>query len=107
MDPLYTKRLLNFFVKSIVQLKGESGGQRWNAICEDTAQLFVHVCERKNQRIPYTQFQLWQMFFEPDNSHDMIEILCEEIEVQSIFFLCLQALLDPPSSWWKLQFQSS
>jgi len=30
----------NFFFKSIYSLKKESGGQRWNEICEDAASLF-------------------------------------------------------------------
>ena len=105
MDPLYTKRIIDFFVKSITQLKEESGGQRWNAICEDTAQLFLHLCRARKETIPYTQFQIWQLFFEPQDSQDMLQVLCQTFSLQTILFTCLHALLDPSPVWWQDQFK--
>jgi hypothetical protein len=104
MDPLYTKRIIDFFVKSISQLKEDSGGQRWNAICEDTAQLFLHLCRARKETVPYTQFQMWQLFFEPQESQNMLEVLCQTYSLQTILFTCLHALLDPSPVWWQTQF---
>ncbi len=104
MDSLFTKRCVDFFVTSITKLKEDSGGQRWNAICEDAALLFLHLCKKQNESIPYTQFQIWQLFFEPQGSRDMLEVLCQTYSIQTILFICLHALLDPSPVWWQDQF---
>ena len=105
METLYTKRTAHFFVESIDLLKQESGGQRWNEICEDTAQLFAHLCKKQGIETKLAHVDIWQMFFEPAYSHELIELLCENQFIHPVFFTCIHALLDPPTSWWQAQFR--
>jgi hypothetical protein len=105
MDTLYTKRTVSFFVESIQFLKRNSGGQRWNEICEDTSALFFHLCKKQHISISYTSFQIWELFFEPLQSHEILEELCKSLDLQTVLFICLHALLDPPAFWWQTQFR--
>jgi hypothetical protein len=105
MDIQFTKRVASFFVKSIEDLKKESGGQRWNAICEDTALLFDSCCRKQQISQPYQQSEIWTLFFEPTKSYSEFEKLCQEKALHPILFTCLHALLDPPASWWQDQFK--
>ena len=105
MELPYTKRAKHFFVESIVNLKEQSGAQRWNEICEDTTQLFFHLWRKQNFEKTYKHEEIWNLFFEPQQSIHLMSELCQTLETHSILFSCLQALLDPPTFWWQAQFR--
>ena len=105
MDP-YNARSLHFFFKSIHSLKKESGGQRWNEICEDAASLFEHLYVKQVGPLHLDHQQIWELLFEPpqamnDPLYMRFEILCSNDKFIDFFMIILQALLDPPSSWWQ------
>ncbi len=105
----YNQRALRFFLQSITTLKKESGQQRWNEICEDAATLFEHLYIKEFGTLHLSHNQLWELFFEPPESvnHPLymrFEILCSNDKFIDFFMKCIQALLDPPSSWWQSHF---
>lgn len=99
----YNKRCMDFFLTSIQELKKQSGGQRWNEICEDTVEFFFTKFPKTLGENPFTRDQLWQFFFEaPDKtSYKLFSDLCKEKVFLDFFFIILQALLDPPAPWWR------
>ncbi len=103
----YNKRCMDFFLTSIQDLKKQSGGQRWNEICEDTVELFFAKFPETLGTNPFTREQLWQFLFEsPDEtSHELFSNLCRQKDFVDFFFLILQALLDPPADWWRDHFK--
>ena len=58
----YSTRLLQFFLQSIHTLKKESGGQRWNEICNATAELAL---VKNPFSISFRKEELWKLFFHP------------------------------------------
>lgn len=105
----YNQRAIHFFLQSIQTLKKESGGQRWNEICEDTASLFEHLYTKEFGTLHMSHKQLWELFFEPpESSNDPLymrfEILCSNDKFIDFFMKFIQALLDPPASWWRASF---
>lgn len=106
----YNTRAFTFFLQSIHSLKKESGGQRWNEICKDAAALFDTQFPPTLGPHPFSETQLWQLFFDPpqDTSNPLyqpFQQLCENDTFVTFFFTVLQALLDPPSVWWQAQFR--
>jgi hypothetical protein len=99
----YNKRCVDFFLSSIQELKKQSGGQRWNEICEDTVELFFRKFPESLGENPFTREQLWHFLFEsPDKtSYELFSNLSKHDEFLDFFFLILQALLDPPAEWWR------
>lgn len=105
----YEKRCVDFFFKSIDELKSQSGGQRWNAICEDTVCLFFDKYPKELGENPFSRERIWQLLFEgkPTQKQELyipFLQLSERVEFVSFLFFLLQALLDPPNEWWKKQF---
>lgn len=106
----YSTRSVRFFFKSIRSLKKESGGQRWNEICEDAASLFEHLYVKQFGPLHLDHQQLWELLFDPpqetnDPLYMRFEILCSNPKFIDFFMTILQALLDPPASWWQTQFK--
>ncbi len=101
----YIERFAQFFFQSLQTLKRESGGQRWNEICEDTVSLYFHDCQRKNLTSPYPYSEMWQMFFDPVYFYEKWDSLLIQSSFHTTLFLCLHALLDPPAEWWQAQFR--
>ena len=104
----YSKRCIDFFLHSIHYLKSQSGGQRWNAICEDTVELFFDRFPKEIQN-PFTRESLWRFLFDPPNDpsdelYSVFSSLCAHETFVTFFFLILQSLLDPPSDWWTNSF---
>jgi hypothetical protein len=98
---LYSKRCIDFFIHSITYLKSQSGGQRWNAICEDAVELFFEQFP-KGLNNPFTRESLWRFLFDPPNEpndelYSTFVSLCVHQSFLDFFFLILQSLLDPPS----------
>lgn len=103
---LYNTRAFEFFLQSIVFLKKESGGQRWNEICEDGATLFETNFPKEAGPQPFSHAEIWELLFDPPQEsskplYKTFETLCENDLFVSFFFKILQALLDPPSLWWR------
>jgi hypothetical protein len=103
----YNKRCVDFFFKSIQDLKSQSGGQRWNEICQDAVELFFQKFPETLGNNPFTREQLWHFLFDsPDEtSYELFSNLCKQKEFVDFFFLILHALLDPPANWWRHQFK--
>ena len=106
----YNQRAVRFFFMSIRSLKKESGGQRWNEICEDAASLFEHLYVKKFGPLYLNHQQVWELLFDPpeavnDPLYMRFEILCSKESFLDFFMIILQSLLDPPPSWWQKQFQ--
>jgi hypothetical protein len=104
----YQQRAFHFFLQSIHNLKKESGGQRWNAICEDSANLFEQTFPKDLGPLFLTHEEIWELLFEPPDSpsnplYMKFEILCSKDKFLDFFFKILHSLLDPPSSWWQAQ----
>lgn len=104
----YNQRAMRFFLLSIQTLKKESGGQRWNAICEDAASLFEDLYRKEIGALHLSHEEIWQLLFEPpEASNDPLymrfEILCSNEKFLDVFMIVLQSLLDPPASWWRSQ----
>ena len=106
----YNQRAVRFFLQSIETLKKESGEQRWNTICDDVATLFEHLYTKEFGPLHMSHKQVWELFFEPPESNNdplymRFEILCSNDKFIDFFMKFLQALLDPPTSWWQASFQ--
>ena len=106
---LYNQRAVRFFLQSIQTLKKESGGQRWNEICEDTATLFENLYTKEFGTLHLSHTQVWELFFHPPESNNdslymRFELLCSNDKFIDFFMKFLQALLDPPASWWRASF---
>jgi hypothetical protein len=102
---LYPQRAFRFFLQSIQTLKKESGGQRWNAICEDAATLFEQTFPKDLGPLYLSRDEVWELLFDPPESvqnplYMKFEILCSKEKFLDFFFIILQCLLDPPASWW-------
>lgn len=102
----YNTRTFRFFLQSIQSLKKESGGQRWNLICEDAAILFQKTYPKELGPLFLSHSEIWELFFEPPESlanplYMKFEILCSKDIFIDFFFSILQSLLDPPASWWQ------
>jgi hypothetical protein len=105
---LYSKRCIDFFLHSITYLKSQSGGQRWNAICEDAVELFFDRFPNGIEN-PYSRESLWRFFFDPPNDpgdelYSLFANLCKNKVFIDFFFHILQAFLDPPNHWWNYSY---
>lgn len=103
----YTKRCVDFFFKSIQDLKRQSGGQRWNEICEDAVDLFFVKYPKELGEVPFSRQQLWELFFTsiPDEEATIRFLtLCQTPQFSDFLFVVLQAFLDPPAVWWRKHF---
>lgn len=94
----YPQRVTRFFLQSIHTLKKESGGQRWNEICEHAA-FFAFM------KLPYgfSQDSFWQLFFEPPATIGESSILVyfsNSEDITDILFTLLHVLTDPPEYKW-------
>lgn len=100
----YTQRVTRLFLQTIHTLKNESGGQRWNAICEDTIDLAFYLWARYYSVPKVSRESLWQLLFYPPPSVQESSLLLffasQEISPEFLFYL-MQALTDPPASWWQ------
>ena len=106
----YNQRAMQFFLQSIQSLKKESGGQRWNAICEDAAILFEGNYPKELGPLFLSHSEIWELLFEPpvdccDPLYMKFEILCSKDLFVDFFFTIIQSLLDPPSFWWQQKTQ--
>ena len=100
----YSTRLIQFFLQSIHTLKKESGGQRWNEICNATAELAL---VKSPFSISFGKEELWSLFFHPPETiqeSKILQFFQKQEECSPFIFLLLQALTDPPNTWWKTQF---
>ena len=101
----YSERVTRFFLQSLHTLKKESGGQRWNVICDDTVHLAMTI--GPSYFSSFFQFQkeeIWQLFFHPPprvQDSFLLQFFSQQDQSPSFLFLLLQALTDPPSSWWQ------
>jgi hypothetical protein len=102
----YTTRSVRFFFKSIRTLKKESDEHRWTTLCKDATSLFQHLYVKQFGPLHLDYQQLWDILFDPpldmnDPLYMRFEILCSNDKFIDFFMIILQALLDPPSNWWK------
>lgn len=105
-DAGYTKRSVDFFLESIRSLKKQSGGQRWNAICEDAVDLFFAIYPEALGKNPFKKEQVWNLFFEPpsdknDELYQQFSYVCRSPIFIDFFFQIIHSLLDPPANWWR------
>ena len=108
----YEERVVRFFFQSISTLKKESGGQRWNAICEDAATLWKETYPTKLGTLHLSHEECWELLFEPPDTiqnplYMKFEIVCSKPGFPEYFFLILHSLLDPPTSWWQTQVKDT
>jgi hypothetical protein len=108
----YEQRAIRFFLQSISTLKKESGGQRWNAICEDAATLWEQTYPKELGPLPLSHEQIWELLFEPPEQcqnplYMRFEVLCSKPGFLDFFFHILQSLLDPPAAWWQAQVKDT
>lgn len=101
----YSNRCLDFYLHSITYLKSQSGGQRWNAICEDIVDLFFQRFPQELNN-PFTRESLWHFFFEPpmepnEEQYRLFASLCTHPSFLTFFFSLLNYFLDPPQQFWK------
>jgi hypothetical protein len=100
----HTQRVARLFLQTIHILKNESGGQRWNAICEDAVDLAFFLWARYFPVAPFSKESLWQLLFHPptyvQESPILLFFVSQESSPEFIFSL-MQALTDPPASWWQ------
>jgi hypothetical protein len=104
----YQQRLVEFFFQSIRALKEKSGGQRWNAICEDATTLWEQTYPKEFGPLHLSHEERWELLFEPPETFQnplymKFEILCSRPGFPEYFFLILHSLVDPPTSWWQAQ----
>lgn len=101
----YISRLNNFIVSSILELKNKSGTQRWYSICDDVLNLYF--CFTKT--ISFTTMaekDFYSFLINPlylSMNKDVLYLFTlnlQQIEFQDFMMIVLQALLDPPDSWW-------
>jgi hypothetical protein len=102
----YNTRAFHFFLQSLHALKKESGGQRWNAICEDAANLFETNYPKELSPLFLSHIEIWELLFEPpldcrEPLYMKFEMLCSKDIFLDFFFKILQSLLDPPAAWWQ------
>jgi hypothetical protein len=97
----YRSRLELFLLTSIESLRNQSGVQRWYLICEDVQNLYIEFQQSISVSTlsPETFFHLLTEPFSTDLQAFQKQL--EHPEFQSFMFIVLQALLDPPASWWK------
>lgn len=108
----YQQRVVRFFFQSIQTLKKESGGQRWNAICEDAATLWQLTWPKEFTPLHLSHEELWELLFEPPEDirnplYMKFEILCAKPGFPEFFFHILHSLLDPPAAWWQAQVKDT
>lgn len=108
----YQVRAVNFFLQSINDLKKESGGQRWNAICEDAATLWEQTYPSHLGILHLSHEELWELLFEPPMDvrnplYMQFEMLCAKPAFPDFFFRILHSLLDPPAAWWQAQVKDA
>jgi hypothetical protein len=101
----YEQRAVQFFLESIQTLKKKSGGQRWNAICEDASNFWEQTYPKELGPLHLSHEERWELLFEPPETiqnplYMKFEILCSKPLFIDYFFTVLQALLDPPAPWW-------
>lgn len=97
----YSERVTRFFLQSLHTLKKESGGQRWNEICNDAVELAFTKCPFY---LAFAKEDLWQLLFHPPprvQDSFLLQFFSQQDQSPSFLFLLLQALTDPPSSWWQ------
>ena len=99
----YAKRFVSFFLSSIRELKTKSGGQRWNAICEDTVRLYVDLAQTHLGILPLQPEEMWHLLFDPPQESLLLEHICKDQATSTLLFRLLHALLDPPPQWWAEQ----
>ena len=91
----YPKRITHFFLQSIHTLKKESGGQRWNEICENTVEnAFTYF-----PSFPFSKDELWKLFFYPPQTIQdslILSFFQREETSPKFLFLLLESLTDPP-----------
>ena len=101
MDNTY----IDIFNKMIT-FRNQSGGQRWNSICEDICNLYFTLIKDQND-LAYTHEELWDFLF---NSNEVNSpyytkyiYLCINNSANRNFFkiILAKAIEDPPTHWWK------
>lgn len=101
----YSTRVTRFFLQSLHTLKKESGGQRWNEICDNTVVLALHEGPFYLPLISQiTKEELWQLFFHPPSTLQesvLLQMFASQEQSPPFLFLLLQCLTDPPTQWWQ------
>ena len=102
----YINRLHDFLISSILDIKNKSGTQRWYLICDDVLNLFLSFKKTISFTIisekDFYSFLLNPLYLS-DNKEaaSLFKLNLQEIAFQNFMMIVLQALLDPPTSWWK------
>lgn len=103
-------RITRFFLQSLQILKKESGSQRWNAICDDTVDLAIALGPKYFRSFQIEKDELWQLLFHPPQTiqeSTILHFFFLQENTPMFLLILLQALTDPPKSWWQALYNDS
>lgn len=102
----YINRLHDFLISSILDIKNKSGTQRWYLICDDVLNLYLSF-RKTISFIIISEKDFYSFLLNPlylsDNKEvsSLFKLNLQKTEFQDFMIITLQALLDPPTNWWK------
>ena len=100
MDPYHE------IFNKMITFRNQSGGQRWNLICEDICNLYFTIIKDQKD-IVYTREELWDFLFNAYRVDSLCYIKyvnsCVNNAANRDFFkiILAKAIEDPPTNWWK------
>lgn len=107
MSRTFEERASYYLLLFLDTLKKETGGgQRWNSICEDIVTIYDTKYKELGKEKPYTNQELWSLFFEPPNptstdERKRLETAMKDPIFCDVFFTMFRGAFDPPAEWWR------
>jgi hypothetical protein len=103
----YQTRLESFLLSSIEYLRNQSGVQRWCLICEDVVNLYSSFQQQVSLATlspeDFLTLLTKPLSEIPPEVHQAFLLQLQQPEFQAYMFVDLQALVDPPTTWWQQQ----
>lgn len=91
------------FYKKLIQKASESGGMRWNAICEDIINIYLHEIPELNRMV--SRDFLWDLLFNPQENENEkrkeIKRLFQNEQHRDYFMNRVYIGIDDPIGWDK------
>ena len=95
-------------INKINRVRSQSGGQRWNLICNDICDLYF-ILIKDEEDLLYTKDELWDFLFNQylvdSPQYTKYLNICKNNKKNNIFFcrIVTKAIEDPPAEWWNTQ----